>query len=103
NHGHGKPLTRTSHRSSQGIFSHRCLRKASAAAPGITGLGGSTGIVGSETNFCTSFGGKRVQRFGRWKVARNSSVMVRTRKSPMASSKPSATIYFDAFLLNAHI
>src|SRR5215471_10514183 len=45
NHGH-EPLTRTSHRSSQGIFSHRCLRKASAADPGSTGLGGSAGIAG---------------------------------------------------------
>src|SRR6516225_4864824 len=45
NHGHRKPLTRTSYRSSQGIFSHRCLRKASAAVPGITGLGGSAGIA----------------------------------------------------------
>ena len=42
----GSPITRTSHRSSQGVFSHRCLRKASAANTVITGLEGSAGIAG---------------------------------------------------------
>src|SRR5438874_10701996 len=42
----GPPITRTSHRSSQGVFSHRCLRKASAANTVITRLEGSTGIAG---------------------------------------------------------
>src|SRR2546421_3548535 len=41
----GSPITRTTHRSSQGVFSHRCLRKASAANTVITGLEGSTGIA----------------------------------------------------------
>ena len=41
----GNPITRTSKRSSQGVFSHQCLRKASAADPVITGLGGSAGIA----------------------------------------------------------
>src|SRR5262245_47598334 len=44
----GNPITRTSHRSSQGVFSHRCLRKASSADPVITGLGGSAGIAGTD-------------------------------------------------------
>src|SRR5256714_13620381 len=43
----GPPITRTSHRSSQGVFSHRCLRKASAANTVITGLEGSAGIAGA--------------------------------------------------------
>src|SRR5262249_8881464 len=46
NNSHGKPHPRTSNRSSQGVFSHRCLRKASAAHPVSTGLGGSAGIAG---------------------------------------------------------
>src|SRR5207253_2475763 len=41
----GNPITRTSHRSSPGVFSHQCLRKASAADTVITGLGGSAGIA----------------------------------------------------------
>src|SRR5260370_6010991 len=41
----GNPMTRTSHRSGQGVLSHRCLRKASAADTVITGLGGSAGIA----------------------------------------------------------
>ena len=41
----GNPLTKTSHRASQGVFSHRCLRKASAANTVITGLEGSAGIA----------------------------------------------------------
>src|SRR5947209_17865007 len=45
----GPPITRTSHRSSQGVFSHRCLRKASAANTVITGLEGSTGIADGAT------------------------------------------------------
>jgi RNA polymerase sigma-70 factor, ECF subfamily len=39
------PITRTSNRSSQGLFSHRGLRKARAADTVITGLGGSAGIA----------------------------------------------------------
>src|SRR5262249_13963476 len=39
------PITRTLHRSSQGVFSHLCLRKASAADSVITGLAGSAGIA----------------------------------------------------------
>ena len=46
NNGHGKPhhenITIVH---SQGVFSHRCLRKASAADPVITGLEGSAGIA----------------------------------------------------------
>src|SRR2546422_11670588 len=42
----GPPITSTSHRLSQGVFSHRCLRKASAANTVITGLEGSAGIAG---------------------------------------------------------
>src|SRR5215216_4317591 len=42
------PVTRTSNRSSQGLFSHRSLRKARAADPVITGLGGSAGIAVEE-------------------------------------------------------
>src|SRR6266487_6977301 len=41
----GPPITRTSHRSRQGVLSHRCLRKARAANTVITGLGGSAGIA----------------------------------------------------------
>ena len=41
----GDPITRTSKRSSQGVFSHRCLRKASSADTVIIGLGGSAGIA----------------------------------------------------------
>jgi hypothetical protein len=41
------PVTRTSNRSSQGLFSHRSLRKARAADPVIPGLGGSAGIAAS--------------------------------------------------------
>ena len=41
----GNPITRTSNRSSQGVFSHLCLRKASAVHPVSTGLGGSAGIA----------------------------------------------------------
>src|SRR2546422_10755104 len=40
------PRTRISKCSSQGVFSHRCLRKASSADTVITGLGGSSGIAG---------------------------------------------------------
>src|SRR5437867_2198829 len=52
----GPPITRTSHRSGQGVFSHRCLRKASAANTVITGLEGSAGIAGraSRSTFCPS-------------------------------------------------
>src|SRR5207249_10324888 len=42
----GPPITSTSHRLSQGVFSHRCLRKASAANTVIIGLEGSAGIAG---------------------------------------------------------
>src|SRR6266571_1226872 len=45
------PITRRSNRSSQGVFSHRCLRKASSADTVITGLGGSSGIAGDRTSF----------------------------------------------------
>src|SRR5216683_4240416 len=47
----GNPITRTSKRSSQGVFSHQCLRKASSADPVITGLGGSAGIAEGYTTF----------------------------------------------------
>src|SRR5438874_7102620 len=47
----GHPITRTSHRSSQGVFSHRCLRKASAANTVITGLEGSAGIAAFDSDF----------------------------------------------------
>src|SRR5262247_3874951 len=55
---HGKPHPRTSNRSSQGVFSHRCLRKASAAHPVSTGLGGSAGIAGEQRTMyhCASCG-----------------------------------------------
>src|SRR5215468_9387226 len=39
------PVTRTSHCSSQGLFSHRGLRKARAADTVIIGLGGSAGVA----------------------------------------------------------
>src|SRR5712691_8372875 len=41
----GNPITRTANRSSQGVFSHRCLRKASTSDTVITGVGGSAGIA----------------------------------------------------------
>src|SRR6266853_999242 len=44
----GNPITRTANRSSQGVFSHRCLRKASTSDTVITGVGGSAGIAGGE-------------------------------------------------------
>src|SRR5262245_15683750 len=40
------PITSPLNHSRQGVFSHRCLRKASAADPVITRLGGSAGIAG---------------------------------------------------------
>src|SRR5437870_7516268 len=46
------PITRTSKRSRQGVFSHRCLRKASAADTVITSLGGSSGIAASWYSSC---------------------------------------------------
>src|SRR5262249_29009216 len=55
-----KPHPRTSNRSSQGVFSHRCLRKASAAHPVSTGLGGSAGIA--DTLACVN---PECQRFRR--------------------------------------
>src|SRR6266568_2984561 len=54
------PITRRSKRSSQGVFSHRCLRKASSADTGITRLGGSSGIAVVASTFCLALtGGKR--------------------------------------------
>src|SRR5439155_15240046 len=50
----GPPITSTSHRSSQGVFSHRCLRKASAANTVITGLEGSAGIADTWRGFGTA-------------------------------------------------
>ena len=47
----GNPITRTSQRSSQGVFSHQCLRKASSSDPVITGLGGSAGIAADGFDF----------------------------------------------------
>src|SRR5215475_1376984 len=44
----GNPITRTSHRSRQGVFSHLCLRKASVADSVITGLASSAGIAGGH-------------------------------------------------------
>jgi len=41
----GYPITRTAPRASQGVWSHRCVRKASASDPVLTGLGGSAGIA----------------------------------------------------------
>ena len=41
----GNPSEGTSHRARQGVFSHRCLRKASAADTVITGSEGSAGIA----------------------------------------------------------
>src|SRR5262249_37787859 len=41
----GNPSKRTSHRSRWGVFSHRCLRKASAADTVSTGPEGSAGIA----------------------------------------------------------
>src|SRR5215831_6484294 len=40
------PVTRLSKRASQGVFSHRSLRKASASATVITGFRESAGIAG---------------------------------------------------------
>src|SRR5262249_55607728 len=42
------PVTRTSHRSRQGVFSHRGLRKARSSDTVITGLGGPAGIAGEQ-------------------------------------------------------
>src|SRR5215510_1957069 len=42
------PITSTCNRSRQGVFSHRCLRKARTADPVITGLGGSAGIAATN-------------------------------------------------------
>src|SRR6266851_6938394 len=43
-------ITRTANRSGQGVFSHRCLRKANTEDTVITGLGGLPGITaGSYT------------------------------------------------------
>src|SRR6266568_4657666 len=42
------PITRRSKRSSQGVFSHLCLRKASSADTVVTRLGGSSGIADLE-------------------------------------------------------
>src|SRR5438132_9184099 len=50
----GNPITRTSQRSSQGVFSHQCLRKASSADPVIKGLGGSAGIADRRIVFGVS-------------------------------------------------
>src|SRR6266568_4634000 len=47
------PITRRSKRSSQGVFSHLCLRKASSADTVVTRLGGSSGIAGE---LLTKFG-----------------------------------------------
>src|SRR5437773_1638991 len=56
--GHGKPHhEKRSNRSRQGIFSHRCLRKASAAEPVITELGGSAGIAGGKVHALETHGG----------------------------------------------
>src|SRR5919108_4612137 len=44
----GNPVTRTSNRSGQGLFSHRGLRNARAADAVITGLGGSAGMAEIE-------------------------------------------------------
>src|SRR5713101_5819228 len=38
-------ITRTANRSGQGVFSHRCLRKANTEDTVITGLGGLPGIT----------------------------------------------------------
>src|SRR5438128_4744778 len=57
----GPPITSTSHRSSQGVFSHRCLRKASAANTVITGLEGSTGIA-AQQSLCSCY--NRVDVYG---------------------------------------
>jgi len=40
-----QPRKRTAHRSHQGVFSHRCLRKASAADLVVIGPAGLAGIV----------------------------------------------------------
>src|SRR6266852_4144846 len=40
-------ITRTANRSGQGVFSHRCLRKANTEDTVITGLGGLPGITGT--------------------------------------------------------
>ena len=39
------PSREQQNRSSQGVLSHQCLRKASAADPEITGLGDPAGIA----------------------------------------------------------
>src|SRR5262249_49869462 len=41
----GIPVMRRSKRSRQGVLSHQCLRKASAADPVSTGLAGSAGMA----------------------------------------------------------
>src|SRR4029434_4716563 len=47
----GIPVMRRSQRSSQGLFSHQCLRKAMAADPVRTGLAGSAGIDAKDITF----------------------------------------------------
>src|SRR6266852_1154897 len=42
-------ITRTANRSGQGVFSHRCLRKANTEDTVITGLGGLPGITVDAT------------------------------------------------------
>src|SRR6266571_9375368 len=49
------PITRRSKRSSQGVFSHLCLRKASSADTVVTRLGGSSGIAVSRVEASGAF------------------------------------------------
>src|SRR5215813_10658945 len=44
------PVTRTSHRSSQGVLSHLGLRKARSSDTVITGLGGPAGIAAGSVD-----------------------------------------------------
>src|SRR5713101_714442 len=63
-------ITRTANRSGQGVFSHRCLRKANTEDTVITGLGGLPGITapgrGPGAGHCPGAGaGQRSARSGR--------------------------------------
>src|SRR5262249_53780985 len=56
----GNPSKRTSHRSRWGVFSHRCLRKASAADTVSTGPEGSAGIAVIQVIVMRYFGSRNI-------------------------------------------
>src|SRR2546430_10042379 len=76
------PITRRSKRSSQGVFSHLCLRKASAADTVITRLGGSSGIADHLQKRHPDAGEFRI-----WSLLGNSEISVRTVGRIMALNR----------------